>query len=66
MVAARDVKVKRVVFAGSSSVYGETPTLRKCEIVSFGSCMVLPSWFVQTRGKVGEQEEARAIAAKAL
>jgi nucleoside-diphosphate-sugar epimerase len=31
LVAARDAKVKRVVFAGSSSVYGETPTLPKCE-----------------------------------
>src|ERR1039457_5006266 len=29
--AARDAKVKRVVFAGSSSVYGETPTLPKSE-----------------------------------
>src|SRR5712672_3726275 len=29
LVAARDAKVKRVVFAGSSSVYGETPTLPK-------------------------------------
>ena len=31
LVAARDAKVKRVVFAGSSSVYGETSTLPKCE-----------------------------------
>lgn len=31
LVAARDEKVKRVVFAGSSSVYGETPTLPKRE-----------------------------------
>jgi nucleoside-diphosphate-sugar epimerase len=31
LVAARDAKVKRVVFAGSSSVYGETPTLPKHE-----------------------------------
>lgn len=31
LVAARDAKVKRVVFAGSSSVYGETPTLPKIE-----------------------------------
>src|ERR1700730_11583781 len=31
LVAARDAKVKRVVFAGSSSVYGETPTLPKRE-----------------------------------
>lgn len=31
LVAARDARVKRVVFAGSSSVYGETPTLPKRE-----------------------------------
>jgi nucleoside-diphosphate-sugar epimerase len=30
-VAARDAKVKRVVFAASSSAYGETPTLPKTE-----------------------------------
>jgi nucleoside-diphosphate-sugar epimerase len=31
LVAARDAGVKRVVFAGSSSVYGNTPTLPKRE-----------------------------------
>jgi len=31
LVAAKDVKVKRVVFAASSSAYGETPTLPKVE-----------------------------------
>ena len=31
LVAARDAKVKRLVFAGSSSVYGDTPTLPKRE-----------------------------------
>jgi nucleoside-diphosphate-sugar epimerase len=31
LAAAREAKVKRVVFAGSSSVYGETPTLPKRE-----------------------------------
>ena len=31
LVAARDAKVKRLVFAGSSSEYGETPTLPKHE-----------------------------------
>src|SRR5580693_1583227 len=31
LVAARDAKVRRLVFAGSSSVYGETPTLPKRE-----------------------------------
>jgi UDP-glucose 4-epimerase len=33
LLAARDAKVMRVVFAGSSSVYGETPTLPKREII---------------------------------
>ncbi len=31
LVAARDARVRRVVFACSSSIYGETPTLPKCE-----------------------------------
>src|ERR1700690_1224764 len=31
LVAARDNKVKRVVFAASSSAYGDTPTLPKSE-----------------------------------
>ena len=31
LLAARDAKVKRVVFSGSSSAYGETPTLPKHE-----------------------------------
>jgi UDP-glucose 4-epimerase len=31
LVAARDAKVKRVVYAGSSSVYGDAPTLPKRE-----------------------------------
>jgi len=31
LVAARDAKVKRVVYAGSSSAYGDTPTLPKVE-----------------------------------
>jgi nucleoside-diphosphate-sugar epimerase len=31
LVAARDAKVKRVVYAGSSSAYGNTPTLPKYE-----------------------------------
>ena len=31
LVAAKEVKVKRVVFAASSSAYGETPTLPKLE-----------------------------------
>ncbi len=31
LVAARDAKVRRVVYAGSSSAYGDTPTLPKVE-----------------------------------
>ena len=31
LVASKDAKVKRLVFAGSSSVYGDTPTLPKRE-----------------------------------
>ncbi len=31
LIAARDAKAKRVVYAGSSSVYGESPTLPKRE-----------------------------------
>jgi nucleoside-diphosphate-sugar epimerase len=31
LVAARDAKVKRVIYAGSSSAYGDTPTLPKQE-----------------------------------
>src|SRR6201993_3659249 len=34
LVAARDAKVKRVVFAASSSAYGETPTLPKVETMT--------------------------------
>ena len=31
LIAARDAGVKRVVYAASSSAYGDTPTLPKCE-----------------------------------
>jgi UDP-N-acetylglucosamine/UDP-N-acetylgalactosamine 4-epimerase len=34
LVAARDAKVKRLVFAASSSAYGETPTLPKVETMT--------------------------------
>src|SRR5271157_2932347 len=34
LVAARDAKVKRVVYAASSSVYGDTPTLPKREAMN--------------------------------
>ena len=34
LIAARDARVKRVVYAGSSSAYGDTPTLPKREEMS--------------------------------
>jgi nucleoside-diphosphate-sugar epimerase len=34
LVAARDAKVKRVVYAASSSAYGDTPTLPKYEAMT--------------------------------
>ena len=34
LVAARDAKVKRVVYAASSSAYGDTPTLPKHEVMT--------------------------------
>ncbi|HET9408323.1 MAG TPA: SDR family oxidoreductase [Candidatus Sulfotelmatobacter sp.] len=34
LVAARDAKVKRVVYAASSSAYGDTPTLPKHELMT--------------------------------
>ncbi len=34
LVAARDAKVRRLVFAGSSSAYGDTPTLPKTEAMA--------------------------------
>src|ERR1035441_3494685 len=34
LVAARDAKVKRVVYAGSASAYGDTPTLPKYEAMN--------------------------------
>jgi nucleoside-diphosphate-sugar epimerase len=36
LVAARDAGVKRVVYAGSSSAYGNTPTLPKVETMATG------------------------------
>src|SRR6202795_5189646 len=33
LVAARDAKVKRIVFAASSSAYGDTPSLPKTEMM---------------------------------
>ena len=36
LLAARDARVKRVVYAGSSSAYGDTPTLPKSETMPTG------------------------------
>jgi len=57
LVAARDAKVKRVVFAASSSAYGETPTLPKVEtmqpqpISPYGVTKFVGELYLQTFGK---------------
>jgi len=58
LVAARDAKVKRVVFAASSSAYGETPTLPKVEtmepepISPYGITKYVGELYAQTFGRV--------------
>ncbi|MDD5542305.1 MAG: SDR family oxidoreductase [Acidobacteriia bacterium] len=53
LVAARDVKVRRVVLAMSSSVYGENPTLPKNEsmpprpISPYGVMKMVGEWYAQ-------------------
>ncbi len=57
LVAARDVKVKRVVFAASSSAYGETPTLPKVETMEpqplspYGVTKYVGELYAQTFGR---------------
>src|ERR1700686_1179871 len=57
LVAARDAKVKRVVFAASSSAYGETPTLPKTEnmqpqpISPYGVSKYVGELYAQTFGR---------------
>jgi nucleoside-diphosphate-sugar epimerase len=57
LVAARDAKVKRVVFAASSSVYGETSTLPKMEkmqpqpISPYGVTKYVGELYAQTFGR---------------
>jgi nucleoside-diphosphate-sugar epimerase len=57
LVAARDNKVKRVVFAASSSAYGETPTLPKIEtmhpqpISPYGVTKYVGELYLQTFGR---------------
>jgi nucleoside-diphosphate-sugar epimerase len=58
LVAARDCKVKRVVFAASSSAYGETPTLPKIEsmppspISPYGVSKLVGEMYMQVFGRV--------------
>ena len=57
LVAARDAKVKRFVFAASSSAYGETPTLPKMEkmqpqpISPYGVTQYVGELYAQTFGR---------------
>jgi nucleoside-diphosphate-sugar epimerase len=57
LVAARDAKVKRIVFAASSSAYGETPTLPKVEtmepmpISPYGVTKYVGELYLQTFGR---------------
>src|SRR5882672_3996064 len=58
LVAARDAKVKRIVFAASSSAYGETPTLPKVEkmepqpISPYGVTKYVGELYAQMFGRV--------------
>jgi len=58
LLAARDAKVKRVVFAASSSAYGETPTLPKVEtmqpapISPYGVTKYVGELYAQTFGRI--------------
>jgi nucleoside-diphosphate-sugar epimerase len=58
LVAARDAKVRRVVFAASSSAYGETPTLPKVEtmppapISPYGVAKLVGEMYLQVFGRV--------------
>jgi len=58
LLAARDAKVKRFVFAASSSAYGETPTLPKVEtmrpapISPYGVAKYASELYAQTFGRV--------------
>jgi len=64
LVAARDAKVKRVIFAASSSAYGETPTLPKVEtmqpepISPYGVTKYVGELYAQTFGRVYGLENA--------
>jgi UDP-glucose 4-epimerase len=64
LVAARDAKVRRVVFAASSSAYGETPVLPKVEtmqpapISPYGVTKYVGELYAQVFGRVYGLENA--------
>lgn len=64
LVAARDAKVRRVVYAASSSAYGETPTLPKVEtmpaepISPYGVTKYVGELYAQVFGSVYGLENA--------
>jgi nucleoside-diphosphate-sugar epimerase len=64
LVAARDAKVKRFVYAASSSAYGETPTLPKVEtmqpapISPYGVTKYVGELYAQVFGRVYGLENA--------
>jgi nucleoside-diphosphate-sugar epimerase len=64
LVAARDAKVRRFVFAASSSAYGETPTLPKTEsmqpqpISPYGVTKYVGELYAQVFGRVYGLENA--------
>src|SRR5271166_5287621 len=64
LVAARDTKVRRVVYAASSSAYGETPTLPKVEtmqpapISPYGVTKYVGELYAQVFGRVYGLENA--------
>ncbi|MGD1212872.1 MAG: SDR family oxidoreductase [Candidatus Acidiferrales bacterium] len=64
LVAARDAKVKRIVYAASSSAYGETPTLPKTEtmqpepISPYGVTKFVGELYAQVFGRVYGLENA--------
>ena len=64
LVAARDAKVRRIVFAASSSAYGETPSLPKVESMSpepispYGVTKYVGELYAQVFGRVYGLENA--------
>ena len=64
LVAARDAKVKRFVYAASSSAYGETPTLPKIETMApepispYGVTKYVGELYAQVFGRVYGLENA--------